>query len=130
MKHALASGMNGQYHEINDNGRIRFFEIHFCEFSKEKVERLEKMGSLDESVLGSYIVLIKEPIPDSTSFLYKLQTYNGVAGIDDLWEFNKNISKYEQYGFADIESLLVFCKEKWGVKKEDFKSIQDTNIPH
>lgn len=129
-KKGLHIEMRGHYCEINLEGKVRFFEIYTYEYDKTLLERLIKTGCLDNSSLGDYIKLIGKPIPDSTLFLYELQTYIGLVGIDDLWEFNEKISDYEKFGFYDIEDLLEFCSQTWNVKKEDFKPIEKTNIPN
>ncbi len=129
-KKGLHIEMRGHYCEISLNGQIRFFEIHVCEYDKALLEHLIKIDCLDNSHLGECIKLINKPIPDSTLFLYKLQTYIGLVGIDDLWEFNNQISDYKKFGFYDIEDLLEFCNQIWNINKEDFKSIEDTNIPN
>jgi hypothetical protein len=130
MRRALTHDMKGQYYEINNNGEVRFFEIHYINYSIESVQRLKEIDSLNTSHLGIYMSLINDPIPDSTNFLYMLETYIGKTGIDDLSEFNNNMSNYERYGFYDLEKLLKYCKEKWGIDRTDFKSIVDTNIPY
>lgn len=130
MRRPIPYYLRGCYHEMDDNGRLRFFEIHHCPYSPESVQRLKAIDCLEESRLWRFMRLIKGDIPDDTLHLYKLTTYIGKPGIDDAWEFASNCSQLENFGFIDIDSLLQYCSERWGVKKEDFKPVYETNIPH
>ena len=122
-------GMKGGYCQIIDNNEYRFFEIHVYKYEEENIRYLKKHDSLEDSVLGSYIQLINKPIPSNTRFLFKLMTYVGKNNIDDLFEFNQNIKQYQEHGFYDLDDLLSFCQENWGLVKDDFGSITDTSIP-
>lgn len=130
MKRPFSYDMKGQYCEITENENTRFFEIYYCEYSIEQVERLKQINCLDKSRLGKFMSLIDGEIPESAEYLFMLQTYLGKKGIDDLLEFRQNTSDFQQIGFISIEHVLKYCKEKWGIDTKDFKSISDTSIPH
>ncbi len=121
--------MRGRFYELDDNENSLFFEIHVCPYDEKQLERLKSLHVLPSSRIGEFLKLIKEPIPSGTYFLYKLQTYRGEKGIKDSWEFNSKISDYKEFGFFSIENLLKFCRDTWGIAKEDFKPIEETNIP-
>ncbi len=130
MKRPFRYDMKGQYYEIIENGNARFFEIFYCEYSTEQVDRLKEIDSLDKSRLGQFMSLIDGEIPEFTEYLFMLQTYRGKIGINDALEFRQNTSDFQRIGFVSLDHLLKFCKENWGIEATDFKSISDTNIPH
>jgi hypothetical protein len=121
--------MRGRYHEINDNGVTRYFEIHTCPYSPESVERLRAIDCLEQSALGQYMRLIQKDIPEDTLHLYKLQTYVVSGTVADYLEFRLNSRNFEQTGFLSIDELLAYCKERWGITASDFKPEYETSIP-
>lgn len=121
--------MKGTFCQKKIDNRIRFFEIHVCEYSELLVSRLEKLDVLAESEIASYLELISGAIPSQTSFLYKLESYNANADLKDRWEFNESITDYKVHGFISIFDLLDYCSSEWGIGENDFTSQESTSIP-
>ncbi len=121
--------MRGHYCEREEGNKIRFIEVHICEYDFHQIERLKEMEILEDSKIYEYLSLIQGSIPMNTQYLYKLQTYFSVKGLDDLWEFNNYISDYQEFGFYNIEFLLTFCNTQWKINKEDFMPLNETSIP-
>ncbi|MCP3921431.1 MAG: hypothetical protein GY714_02480 [Desulfobacterales bacterium] len=121
--------IRGNFCEFDEGDKRRFIEIQIYNYEVDELNRLKNIGCLEKSVLYSFLRLIDDQITDKTRFLFKLQTYIGKEGFDDPWDFNQNISDYEEFGFLSIESLLKFCYSRWGITKEDFKPIEETIIP-
>lgn len=130
MQEGLKQGMRGAFSEFDDPKGRRFIEIHVYNYDPAKLKRFQDMQCLEDSRLYTFLRLIKGEVHPNTRFLYKLTTYLGSTGIDDLWEFNERTSDLEEFGFCDIDSLLNFCKEKWNIIEADFKPIYETSIPH
>ena len=84
---------------------------------------------MEDSVIGKYLKLIDKRIYPNTQYLYKLQTYIGEKENENLWDFNNKIQDYKEFGFQNIDELLLFCNNKWQIIATDFKQISDTNIP-
>jgi hypothetical protein len=76
--------MWGRYCEFEDNGKIRFIEIYMIEYDKNAVKRLEDIDCLEDSEIRAYLKLMDKPISLDTKYLYKLQTYYGERGDQNL----------------------------------------------
>ncbi|MEO1418604.1 MAG: hypothetical protein AAFW00_25220 [Bacteroidota bacterium] len=125
----LTYEMRGRYLELLENDKWRFFELHVIKYDPYQVSRLREMDCLEVSILGMYIDLIQESIGSETRYLYQLVTYLGKKDYQDAWEFNDHITDYQKFGFQDIQSVLTFCEENWGIVASDFKPQSETSIP-
>jgi hypothetical protein len=121
--------MRGKFCEFDEAKKRRFIEVYSYDFRVEELNFLKNIDSLEESVLFSFLRLLNVAVPDYDCTLFKLITYFGETGIDDLWEFNQKISDFEELGFTSLESLLEYCYLRWNVTEEDFCNIESTNIP-
>lgn len=122
--------LKGTFCEIATAKHVRFFEIYSIKYDVEQVQRLKNMKCLQESIIWQYISLAGEKNIDSkTYFLYKLKTYIGDISIVDTWDFNENISDYEEYGFTSFNKLIRFCNKNWNISESDFVPIEQTHIP-
>jgi hypothetical protein len=130
--HAFPLEMRGRYCEFEDKGRTRFIEIYNIKFDKNEVNRLIKIDCLKESVLGSYLALLKGHVLNENSdifFLYKLITYIANPSIKDAWYFNESIEDYAEYGFTKFATMMNLCINKWNISLKDFVPREETNIP-
>jgi len=129
-KSGLTNNMRGNYCEFDDNGKNRFIEVYTIKYDKKSIDFLKKIDSLDESVVGSYLKLLKcYSIPIYTKYLYKLRTYYGCKGMDNRWDFNEKMVDFKEIGFCDIERLLEYCEKTWNIAEDDFKPLNETSIP-
>ncbi len=120
--------LRGQFCEIPEHDKARFFEINSIKYDPKEIERLRNNGILDQSILGQFIKLINDDNLESIYFIYKLQTYIADPSLKDAWEFNKSIIDYKEFGFTSFNDLLNLCKERWGIDKKNFVPIHETNI--
>ena len=128
--HPLPLEIKGKYCQIIDQGKTRFFEIDFVPYDSLKIEKLKKAGVFEDSTLGQYVALLKDPILKGKGFIYKLQTYFADESLNhDIWLFNESILDYQQFCWLSIDELLYSCKEKWGIKKNQFVPITETSLP-
>lgn len=129
MRKGIDFKMRGRYAEIDEVDRVRLFEIHVCDYDKKAIKRLTELGVLESSRTGEYLSLVKEDVPDTTRYLYKLMTYTAEKNIDDLWLFNESILEFRELGFYDLKMLLKYCFDQWGLTMKDFKPESETSIP-
>jgi hypothetical protein len=115
--------------EFNEGKKRRFIEVYSCDFRVEVYNYYKKIDCLEESLLFKFLSSLNVPVPDYDCTLFQLKTYIGEIGIDDLWEFSKKITDYEEIGFCSQESLLEYCYSRWNITEDDFSNIESTNIP-
>lgn len=130
MIESLKYGMRGRFCEFQEKGKTRFVEINVIKFDRRQEKRLKSIDCFEDSILNSYMKLINAHISENTKYLYKVFTYHGEVGISELYEFNSSMSDYEQIGFANIDSLLEYCKNRWGIDETSFVPKNETNIPY
>lgn len=129
MKNGIPHTFLGRFcqKELIDN--TLFLEIHSCEYDRSLLTRYEELGVLEDSLFGSFLRLFSDPIPEGTSYLYKLEAYNADKSIKSAWEFGLSVSNFEAKGFCSIDALLHYCEQKWNITAADFTSQNRTDIP-
>lgn len=127
--HPVPIEMIGNFYEITEGDKSRFFELNYIEYSHDKFSRLVQMGCLEDSPLKAYMNLIDtNNLNTDTCFIYKLQTYIGDPTIKDPWLFNKGMTMYKQYGFTSFQEVENFCKNRWDIDIINFVPLKETNI--
>lgn len=129
MKNGISYPLQGAFCQFEFEGKTTFVEVNTCEYSQTKIERLKQIGSLDQSIIGSFLQLIPDTIPENTQFLYKLESYNANKEIKSAWEFNESITNFQVKAFSSIDDLLAYCSETWSIEATDFTSRDKTDIP-
>jgi len=130
MKPPFPNEFRGRYCQLSATDVKRFIELHAYEYDIEDINRLKKLGVLNQSEIYKLSNLYQGSIPKSTEYLFKLETYLNDLITDDQWLFNEAIIDYEVYVFISIEELIFYCKKRWNIDEKKFCPIDETDIPH
>lgn len=129
---SMEGGSDGAFFErvIEDGAASFYLIVHPRRYLTARDQSLIDQGQLSLEELHPEVARLGRPPAPGTLWLYELEAFE-VLRIHhgDQESFNDNATAYRSAVFDDVQALLAYCQQEFGVSASDFRKRDATNYP-
>jgi hypothetical protein len=117
----------GAFYEMETNNGSKYVIIRPRSYSFERIKQFQGPTSFEQAKM---LRLLGYTPGEEIHWLYLVQSFNVATEFHtDQTVFIENQEDYMEYVFDDIDKVMAFCKEQFGIEMKDFKKDWETNYP-